>query len=99
MYAIRSYYEVKEERPLRLRRQGDHLAFGVGGGLLVDKLQIGRFATKTRAIIDNFAIDFAGSVVDERHGPVSLTEQVVYIVVGDFGKRAVDIAGFRNNFV
>lgn len=57
--AERQRKEVEEEGPFRFCCQTDHLAFGVGSGLLVDILEIGGLAAKAGAVIDNFTVDFA----------------------------------------
>ena len=57
--------KIEEQGPLRLCRQGDHLPFGVGGGLLVNELQVGRFAAQAGTVIDNLAVYFARRVIDK----------------------------------
>src|SRR5215217_6866761 len=59
--------EVKEERPLGLGGERDHLSPGGGGHLVVDMLQIGGLATESGPIIHQFAVDLARGVVDHRH--------------------------------
>jgi hypothetical protein len=61
--------EVEEEGAVHLRGQRDELALGGGIDLVVDVLDVSRLAAKTGAVVDDFAVDFAGRIVDERHAP------------------------------
>ena len=58
--------EVEEQRAIRLRRERDHLPFPIIGNLPVDVMQIRRLSGPTRPVVDDFARDLAGGVVDER---------------------------------
>src|SRR6185503_376593 len=66
-FAERERKKVEEERALRLGGKGDHLAFGVGIGAFVDVLEVGRFAAEAGAVIDDFAVNPPGHVVDKAH--------------------------------
>ena len=43
------------------------LPFDVGGGLVVDVLQVGRLAAQPGAVVDDLAVDLLAGVVDEGH--------------------------------
>ncbi len=64
--------KIEEKGALSLGRKADHLPFRVSGGLLVDVLQVRRLAAETRAVVDDLAVDFSRSVVDERHPALPL---------------------------
>ena len=59
--------EVEEERPLGFRRERDQRAAGLGAGLLVDVLEVGRLSAEARPVIDDLAIDLPRRVIDEGH--------------------------------
>jgi hypothetical protein len=85
----RERQEVEEECPLGLRGQRDHLAFGLGVGLVVDVLQIGSLPAEAGPVVDDLAVDLAGRVVDETHSAAGLVvEKVVDVVIGDFGQNS-----------
>ncbi len=90
--------KIKKQGSFCFCRQRNHLPLGVGCGLLIDKLQVGCLAAQPRTVVNDLAVDFAGCVVDKRHDPVSLAEQVVYVVVSDLGKRTVGATGFFSLF-
>src|SRR5207249_6133143 len=57
--------EIEEEGALCLGGERDHLAFLLFGGLLIDVLQVGGFATKPGAVVHDFAVNLAGCEVYE----------------------------------
>ena len=59
--------EVKEQRAVSLRGQGNHLALLAGAGVVVNPLQIGGLAAQTGSVVDQLAVDLACGKVDERH--------------------------------
>ena len=68
--------EVEEKGAFRLRGQRDHLALLLLAGLLINKLQIGRLAAETGAVIDDLAINFPGREVDEAQTNASVCPAV-----------------------
>src|SRR5260221_7392755 len=66
--------EVEEERTVGCRGQGDKLPLRLRVGLVVDPLQAGRLTAKAGAVVDDFAVDLASGVVDERHAGYSLNK-------------------------
>src|SRR5205823_194068 len=64
--------EVEEEGAVRLGGEADELALRLRIGLVVDVLEIGGLPAKTRAVIDDLAVDLSGRVVDEGHGFLKL---------------------------
>src|SRR4051794_3857219 len=59
--------EVEEERAVGFGRQGDHLALRLGGGLVVDVLQIGRLPAQAGPVVDDLAVDLFAGVIDKSH--------------------------------
>src|SRR5258708_1897296 len=64
--------KVEEQRTVGFRGQGDQLPLRLRVGLVVDPLQVGRLTAKAGAVVDDFAVDLASGVVDERHAGYSL---------------------------
>lgn len=60
--------EVEEERSVSLGRKADQFAFGLRSGRIIYVLQVGGLAAQSRPVVDNFAVDLARCVVDERQG-------------------------------
>jgi hypothetical protein len=59
--------EIEEKGPVSFGREGDHLAARLAQRLIKNPLQIGRLASQSGAVIDDFAVDFPGREVDETH--------------------------------
>ena len=61
--------EVKKERPIRTRGEGNQFAFVALGGLnvIVDLHQVGSLAAQGRPVIDDFNLEFFVCLVDDRH--------------------------------
>src|SRR5207247_4365193 len=64
--------EVEEQRAVHLRGQGDHLAAGFLGDARINVLEIGGFAAEAGTVIDDFAVDLARRVIDQRHVAMAL---------------------------
>lgn len=60
--------EVEEERSVGFGRKADQFAFGLCSGRIIYVLQVGSLAAESRPVIDDFAVDLARCVVDERQG-------------------------------
>src|SRR5206468_3135783 len=71
--------EIKKQRALGLGGERDHLAALAGRGFIVDVLQVGGFAAQARAVIHDFAVDFAGGKVDEAHASHASNEQYLFL--------------------
>jgi hypothetical protein len=52
--------KVEEERAVGLGAEADRLARGVGIGLVVDVLEVGRLPAQTGSVIDDLAVNLAG---------------------------------------
>ena len=55
-------------------------------------LEVGGLTAQTGAVVDNFAIDFSGSVIDEGHMALTLLdllEKTVDIFIGNFCESCV----------
>ena len=65
------WQEVKKQGSVSLGGQRDHLALLFLASLVVNVLKIGGLAPEAGAVIDNFAINFAGGEVYETQGPAS----------------------------
>src|SRR5690606_24397420 len=61
------WQKVEEKGALSLSSKTDHLPLRVRIGTFVDELQVRGFPAESRPIVDNFAIDLPGHVVDETH--------------------------------
>ena len=59
--------KVEEKGALCFGGQRYHLPLGIGVGLVIDVLKIGRLAAQAGAVEDNLAIDLAGGVINKRH--------------------------------
>src|SRR5262249_38723809 len=57
--------KVEEEGSVGFGCQRDHFAFLIVAGLIKNVLQIRRFAAEAGAVIDDFAVDFAGCEIDK----------------------------------
>jgi hypothetical protein len=57
--------EVEEKGSVSFGGKRDHLALLFFRGFIVNALQIRRFTAQTGAVVDDFAIDLAGSEIDE----------------------------------
>jgi hypothetical protein len=57
--------EIEEEGAVGFGGKRDHLALLFFRGFIVNALQIRRFTAQTGAVVDDFAIDLAGSEIDE----------------------------------
>src|SRR5947209_3653844 len=64
--------EVKEERTVGFRRQGDHLAFLLVDRLIENMLQVRCFTAQTGAVINDLAVNFASGKVYETQGSPSI---------------------------
>src|SRR5262249_25893527 len=65
--AERDRKKIEEQRPLGLRREGDHLALRVGVGPLEDVVQVGGLPAQAGAVVDDLAVDLARQMIDEAH--------------------------------
>jgi hypothetical protein len=59
--------KIEEQCAVGLGGQGYHFPLLVGPGVVVNPLQIGGLATKTWTVVDQFAVDFSGGKIYERH--------------------------------
>src|SRR6185503_7499147 len=57
--------KVKEERPVRLRGQGDHLALLFVDRLIENMLQVRRLTAQTSAVVDDLAVNFSCGKVNK----------------------------------
>src|ERR1044072_1169335 len=60
-------HEVEKQRAICFRGKADQLAARLRGGGIEDVLQVRRLATQARAVVDDLAVDFSGSVVNKGH--------------------------------
>ncbi len=63
--------KVEKERPVALRGYGGEVATMRVGYAGMDHLQVGRLAGKTRAVVDDLAVDLPGRKVYLNHSPDS----------------------------
>ena len=61
-------HEIKKERAIRFGRKANQLASRLWCCRVENVLEIGGFATQSGSVVNDFAVDFSGSVVDESHG-------------------------------
>src|SRR5260370_7703364 len=59
--------KVKEEGPVGIRCQGNHLALLILPCVVIDPLQICGLSAQTWTVVHQLAIDFARRKIDERH--------------------------------
>jgi len=59
--------EIKEQRSLSLSRNREQIALGILRHLCMNVLEVAGFASHTRAIVDDFAVNLARSNVDQGH--------------------------------
>ena len=91
-------HKIKEQRAISLRRETDQLAARLGRGRIKDVLQVSRLTTQTWAVVDDLAVDFSRSVIDEGHS-VPLAEKTIDVLVGDAGEGRIDVVVVcRSNF-
>src|SRR6267378_1636447 len=76
------WQEVKEEGPVRLRGERNHLALLVLAGMVVDPLQVGGLSAQTWTVIHQLAINFARRKIDERHFVVNPNWPQTYSIRG-----------------
>ena len=85
--------KVEKEGAFRFGCDGKHIATSVRINAFEDILQIGGFATVPNAIVDNFAVDFVGRDIDQRHRcqhPYLITEEQVNCVFDGRAELHVD---------
>jgi hypothetical protein len=83
-------HKIKEQRAISLGREADQLAARLGSSRIEDVLQVGRLTTQSWAVVDDLAVDFSGSVIDEGHS-VPLAEKTVDVLVGNAGERRLEV--------
>jgi hypothetical protein len=64
--------KIEKQRPIRFRRQRNHFPFLICACVIVDPLQIGGFAAKAGAIINELAVDLASGKIYKRHEYLSI---------------------------
>src|SRR6185369_14895736 len=91
-------HEIKEQRAISLGREADQLAARLGRGRIKDVLQVCRLTTQAWAVVDDLAVDFSRSVVDEGHS-VPLAEKTVDVLVRNAGEGRIEgVVVCRSNF-
>jgi hypothetical protein len=79
-------HEIKEQRAISLSREADQLTARLWRGRIEDVLQVSRLTTQSWAVVDDLAVDFSGSVIDEGHSALPLAEKTVDVLVGNAGE-------------
>jgi hypothetical protein len=59
--------EVEEERAVSFGGKRNHLATGLRQRLVEDPVEISSLSAQAGSVVDNFAVDFSGSEIDETH--------------------------------
>ncbi len=75
---------------ISLATETDQLAARLGRGRIKDVLQVSRLTTQTWAVVDDLAVDFSRSVIDEGHS-VPLAEKTVDVLVGNAGEGRIEV--------
>jgi len=84
-------HEIEKQRAVGFSCKADQLAARLGRGRVEDVLQVGRLTTQTRAVVDDLAVDFSGSVINKGHSGMPLAEKTVDVFVGDSGEGRIEI--------
>ena len=83
-------YNFDELCSVCLGGEADQFASRLGSGRIEDVLLVGRLTTQSWAVVDDLAVDFSGSVVDEGHS-VPLAEKTVDVLVGNAGEGRIEV--------
>jgi len=86
--------KIKEQGPVSFCRQTDHFTLGLVRNLAVDDLQVRGLARQAWSVVDDFAGNFAGRVVDRCHGSADRLGRLPHF---DSDESDIHIAGSQDD--